>query len=124
MLLIPKCATCFGFYEAIIRHKYQKYEKADLFIYRAITSNTNYTIIASVYKQLTSLILSIIMPQYGFTIRAETCSICVISGFQHEVDEKCTLLDYYTTSSGTFLPTFRDNLLVPLSRVKNWIPGA
>jgi len=48
----------------------------------------------------------------------------VISGFHHEVDEKCTLLGYYTTSSGTILPTFWDNLLVPSSRVKNWIPGA
>jgi hypothetical protein len=29
------------------------------------------------------------------------------------------LLDYYTASSGHFLPTFWDNLLVPSSGVKN-----
>jgi hypothetical protein len=27
----------------------------------------------------------------------------VISGFHHEVDEKCALLGYYTMSSGNFL---------------------
>jgi hypothetical protein len=86
--------------------------------------NVFFTIIASVHKELTSLTLLIIMPHYGFTVRATICSTCVISVFRHEVDDKCTLLGYYTTSSGTFLPTFRDNILVPSSRVKNWIPGA
>ena len=36
----------------------------------------------------------------------------VISGFCHEVDEKCTLLGYYAASSGNFLMTFQDNLSV------------
>jgi len=40
----------------------------------------------------------------------------VISGFCHEVDENCALLDYYAVSNGNFLPTFRDNLSVPSSR--------
>jgi hypothetical protein len=31
----------------------------------------------------------------------------------------CTLLGYYTSLSGSFLPTFRDNLSVPSSRFKN-----
>jgi hypothetical protein len=32
--------------------------------------------------------------------------------------ENCTLLVYYTTSSGSFLLTFQDNLLVPSSGFK------
>jgi len=44
-------------------------------------------------------------------------STCVISGFRHEVDENNTLLGYYAASSGNFLRTFRDNLLVPSLRV-------
>jgi len=43
--------------------------------------------------------------------------ICVISGFRHEVDEFYSLLGYYAASSGNSLPTFRDNLQVPSSRV-------
>jgi len=35
-----------------------------------------------------------------------------ISGFCHDVDENYTLLDYYAVSSGNFLLTFQDNLLV------------
>jgi hypothetical protein len=42
-----------------------------------------------------------------------------ISGFHREVDENCVHLNYYATSSGNSLPTFRDNQSVPLSRVKN-----
>jgi len=34
------------------------------------------------------------------------------------VTENYTLLGYYTASSGNFLPTFGDNLLVPSSRLK------
>jgi len=33
--------------------------------------------------------------------------------------ENCTLLVYYAASSGNLLPTFRDNLSVPSSGVKN-----
>jgi len=43
----------------------------------------------------------------------------VISGFRREVDENCALLDYDATSSGNFLQTFRDNLSVLSSGVKN-----
>jgi hypothetical protein len=43
----------------------------------------------------------------------------VISGFHLEVDENCALLGYDATSSGNSLPTFRDNLLVPSSRIKS-----
>jgi hypothetical protein len=33
-------------------------------------------------------------------------------------DEICALLGYYTALSGSSVPTFRDNLSVPYSRVK------
>jgi hypothetical protein len=42
----------------------------------------------------------------------------VISGFHHEVDEICALLEYYAVKSGNSLPTFQ-NLFVPSSTVKN-----
>jgi hypothetical protein len=45
--------------------------------------------------------------------------LCVFSGFRREVEENCALLDYDAASSGNFLPTFRDNVLVPSSEVKN-----
>jgi len=45
--------------------------------------------------------------------------ICVISGFRREVEKNCALLGCYAASSGNSLPTFRDNLLVPSSSVKN-----
>ena len=40
------------------------------------------------------------------------------SGFRREVDKNYTLLRYYVASSGNSLPTFRDNLSVPFSRVR------
>jgi hypothetical protein len=43
----------------------------------------------------------------------------MISGFHHKVDESQVLLSYYAASSGNLLPTFRDNLSVPSSEVKN-----
>jgi hypothetical protein len=42
----------------------------------------------------------------------------VISGFRRDVDENCALLGYDAASSGNTLPTFRDNISVPSSRVK------
>jgi hypothetical protein len=44
--------------------------------------------------------------------------LCVMSGFRGEVDENCDLLGYYAASSGNSLPTFRDSLSIPSSRVK------
>ena len=43
----------------------------------------------------------------------------VTSGFRREVDENCALLGCYAASSGNSLPTFRDNMSVPSSRVKD-----
>jgi hypothetical protein len=42
----------------------------------------------------------------------------IISGFRRDADEICALLGYNTASSGNPLPTFRDNVSVPSSRVK------
>jgi hypothetical protein len=44
--------------------------------------------------------------------------ISLISGLRRDVDELCGLLGNYTASFGNYLPTFRDNVLVPSSRVK------
>ena len=45
----------------------------------------------------------------------------MISNFYQDDVENCALLGYYAASSGNSLPTFRDNLPVHFSRVKN--PG-
>jgi len=42
-----------------------------------------------------------------------------MSGFRCEVNDNCALLGYYAACSGNSLPTFRDNLSVPNSMVKN-----
>jgi hypothetical protein len=46
------------------------------------------------------------------------CSLYVISGFRREVDEIWALLSYYAAYNGNYLSKFRDNILVPSSRVK------
>jgi hypothetical protein len=43
---------------------------------------------------------------------------CLISGSSRELDDNCTLLDIYASSSGNFLATFRDSVSVPSSRVR------
>jgi hypothetical protein len=45
--------------------------------------------------------------------------ICVISGLHREINDNCSLLGYYAAISDNFSPTFRENLLVPSSGVKN-----
>jgi hypothetical protein len=42
----------------------------------------------------------------------------LILGFCRDVDEICGLLGYYTASCGNYLPTLRENVSVPSSRVK------
>jgi len=49
----------------------------------------------------------------------EIHTICMISGFRREVDDNRAFLGYYTACSGYFLPTFRDNLSVLSSGVKD-----
>ena len=48
-----------------------------------------------------------------------TYSSCVISGICHKVDVNCTLLGYYTVSTGNSLRLFQDNQSVAFSRLKN-----
>ena len=59
-------------------------------------------------------------PSYTWvTGHSLTLSLCVISGFCHEVDEISTHMGYDAASSGNFLAMFRDNQSVPSPRVKN-----
>jgi hypothetical protein len=46
-------------------------------------------------------------------------SACVISGLRHSVNEICAILEFYAAQNGNLVPTFRDNLSVPYSRVKH-----
>jgi hypothetical protein len=39
-------------------------------------------------------------------------------GFHHGVNEFCDLLGFYKVYNGSFLPTFRDNVSVPYSSVR------
>jgi hypothetical protein len=48
----------------------------------------------------------------------------LISGFRRNVDEICAPPGYYTASCGNCLPTFRDNVSAPCSRVKSLGHGA
>jgi len=45
--------------------------------------------------------------------------LLAISSIRREIDEKCALLGCYLVSGGNSVSTFRDNLSVPPSRVKN-----
>jgi hypothetical protein len=51
--------------------------------------------------------------------RSLSLSLCVISGFCHEVGEISAHMGYYAASSGNFLAMFQDNQSVPSPRVKN-----
>jgi hypothetical protein len=46
-------------------------------------------------------------------------NLWVTSGFRRNIDDICALLGYYAAYSGNSVPTFRDNLSVASSRVKN-----
>jgi hypothetical protein len=48
----------------------------------------------------------------------DTTHLYVISGFRHKVHENCDILGHYVEKSVHSLPTFRDNLLGPSSRVE------
>jgi hypothetical protein len=47
------------------------------------------------------------------------CILILISVFRRDVDEIYALLGYYAASCDNCLPTFRDNVSVPSSRVKS-----
>ena len=57
-------------------------------------------------------------PSFRFIIIRYVASLCMISGFCHEVAGNCTLLDYYTACRGNFLPLFWNNLSTPSSGFK------
>jgi hypothetical protein len=44
-------------------------------------------------------------------------SSCVISGFRRDIQQICGLLGYYGALSASSVPTFRDNVSAPCSRV-------
>jgi hypothetical protein len=60
-----------------------------------------------------------IQPTHSHPVSLRTKVIFFISGFHLAVDENCALRGRYAASRGNFLPTFRDNLSVPSSGVKN-----
>ena len=47
----------------------------------------------------------------------------VIVEFHRDVKEICALLGCYAAYSGSYLPTFRHNIPVPSSRVKEFLEG-
>jgi len=49
----------------------------------------------------------------------EILGVCFISGFRRRNDENSALLGYHAAISGNFLRTFRKNLSVPSSGVKD-----
>jgi hypothetical protein len=55
----------------------------------------------------------------AYILMVQKCLKRVASGFRRDTDEICALLGYYTPQSGNSVPTLRDNLSYPCSRVKN-----
>jgi hypothetical protein len=56
----------------------------------------------------------------GNAITELMTNMSVISGFRRDVDDICALLGYYAASSGNPLPTFRDKVSIPPSRLKKY----
>jgi hypothetical protein len=48
------------------------------------------------------------------------CLYSLISGFRRHIDKICPLRRYYAASCGNCVPTFRDNVSIPSSRIKNF----
>ena len=57
--------------------------------------------------------------EFGGILLVEIGDCCMFAGFRREVAENCALLGYYVASSGNSVPTFRDSLSVPSSKVKH-----
>ena len=53
----------------------------------------------------------------SFLCLVKDSHLCVILGYRREIDENCDLLDYQAASSGNLLPTFRNKISVPTSRL-------
>jgi hypothetical protein len=60
-----------------------------------------------------------VVERRGRGLFLSTNTLFVISGFHRDVDYICVLMRYYAASSVNTLTTFRDNVLVPSSRVKS-----
>jgi hypothetical protein len=69
--------------------------------------------VAWVQSNLTSFVPWRLFPEDGtqISVRQKYCSIC-------DVNEICKLLGVYAAQNGNSVPTFRNNLSVPSSRVK------
>ena len=59
------------------------------------------------------------LPAFSINLfaRCEVLQPWVTAALRREADDNCAVLGYYAESSGNFLPTFRNNLLVLSSRV-------
>jgi hypothetical protein len=53
--------------------------------------------------------------------RLQNWNVACILGFHGELAENCSLLNYYTASSGNFLSTFRDNQSVSYSGILRFL---
>jgi len=62
--------------------------------------------------------------KYLVCTRQTTIWLGAISGFLCELNENCVILGYYAASSVNSLPTFRDNLSSPSSRVGPILKGS
>jgi hypothetical protein len=94
--LSPVCAQCFPDNYFILTIRFHRFSKDFL------TKN--------LYK-------SPVSKSQPYLVRISSNVSCVVSGFRRDVDEICALLGCYAASSGNPLPTFRDNVSVPSSRV-------
>jgi len=72
------------------------------------------------FSEVTQLLNESKFIKRGFLLLmgVHSCHHCLISGFCRDAFEICSIPRYYAAYSGSFLPTFRDNLFVPSSRVK------
>ena len=108
-------------YSVDLRHKYQSKKISR---HQGHEEERNGRIKCSYFEQLRWM--------FFFFQILERCESCVvvktgcfegklnfflIPGFRRDVDEICALLGYYAASCGNPLPTFRDNVSVPSSRV-------
>jgi len=67
------------------------------------------------------MLLAKFQPLSSFANNYSACHkthLCVISGFRCGINEICVLSGIYAALNGISLPTFRDNLSVPSSSVK------
>jgi hypothetical protein len=76
--------------------------------------------LAGMWKETTIMHLEVPLRylRVGTEENCKKLDTVVISGFCHDADQICVLLGCYTASNCNPLPTFRDKVSVPSSRVK------